>query len=950
MRQEAEGTAYSKDFQPNYAPRLDVVTEPKQAGPGRPNRAAVLAKEAKKHRALSINLGPGGQLVQGQRFATVAESNKAIKAAREDLFNHLMDAEKPLRKKLLQDPEANIIRSLLKTDPGAAGERARQMATDRFNLKDENFLRNVGRAAGYQAKSILTAKALRELEQTHVKTEGGVTRPAAVAVQDSRHLDQLRNQGYVHIDDNRFRTHMFDKGFARTLNRYMQQAPDMGAGLEALATANRQMQRVIMFSPTIHGANMGARAGALSMVHPLELASFLSKHGALNPMRQEEEAFALRQEAFQSGVLPPRDGKNYLQNFSDMIDSAFGDSGADVHLAEPTKQGQMLRALSAPVRGYQAMEDGFWRQINDFGVTAYHVEKNAALARGMDEATSRAFAARRANSWMGMVLPEDTSPLWQKISKLAFFAPNWWRTWAELTAPVYRRSGIWQNPQAARYIAVQGAKHIAAAYAFQHMTGNLMNAMMSGHLQDQNQNGNQDKVEITNPAILHALDRAGLLPPGLDPNTGANPQTGAVMTMENPFGRQIYSLEEALGYESGQPGRRVGPGVQASLGPLKADLQFSLPGQGNDVSDGLSRALAGKVSPLANASSALMNIDLYRLLGSHTLQGVVPGQQPGQPSPLSAIAAVMMELPGGMQFMQQAQRNIDQGGQDQQSLFGTQVPASVRDTLAQVPSWGARMVFTGLLGANPPYPSAAKSRGTPLSDADYQNVKQLQTAYKKQQQTLDAEMLSGQLRPDQWRTQYLAGSKTHADQMKALFHNAPEYVNGADGLLSDWEALYDDPRVLQPDGTVNQGALAELQSKFRSEHTGDQMSSLQTALRRHDKDYQGVALYHKVLDRYDKFQEQYATQHGLEVTTLRQDISGYNALYGDSQGQQKYLREHKELRGYQQAVKTQWDRSLDGMMYSFFHGQHTTIQRTLKAKGMTMQGLESQVEEEPAAA
>jgi len=274
------------------------------------------------------------------------------------------------------------------------------------------------------------------------------------------------------------------------------------------------------------------------------------------------------------------------------------------------------------------------------------------------------------------------------------------------------------------------------------------------------------------------------------------------------------------------------------------------------------------------------------------------------------------------------------------------VPSSLSSTLAQVPGWGARMAFTGLLGTNPPYATAQKTRGTPMGDADYAKVKALQDQHKKQQTTLDAELTSGQMSPYKWRQAYLDENRTYQSQMQGLFHNAPEYVNGADGLVAAYQAIYDDPRVTLPDGRIDQSQLAALQAQFRSEHTPDQMKLMETALRKNDAKYPGVALYHKVLDKYDKWQENYAAQHGVDVTTLRQEIGEYNALYGDSAAQSKYLQHHRDLRAYDGAVKAQWDRSMDGMLYQLFHGEHVALQRTLKSRHTTVPQLESEVQQE----
>src|SRR5262249_9925394 len=75
-REASTGTDYAANFVPNWVPRTDRDVEDMIRGRGRPSTASILARESRQHREELIQAGPGGQLVLGQRFTSVAETNQ----------------------------------------------------------------------------------------------------------------------------------------------------------------------------------------------------------------------------------------------------------------------------------------------------------------------------------------------------------------------------------------------------------------------------------------------------------------------------------------------------------------------------------------------------------------------------------------------------------------------------------------------------------------------------------------------------------------------------------------------------------------------------------------------------------------------------------------------------------------------------------------------------------
>jgi hypothetical protein len=951
MRDSSADTDYARNFVANYVPRLNEdVAELRQRG--RPNKASVLAREARKHRAMVEQLDPvTGHISTVQKYKTVQEANVDLRKSRESLVNHLLDAGQPLRDTLSRSPEAPAIRELLKTDVQQAQHRATLLAQDHYPLLNEQFLQNISRVAPYQAKAILTQKGLNELGKTIIHAERAdgtaVRRTAAMRTDglDERDIKDRIGQGYEAIKDPKFRNWLFDSNVAKHINRYMAQDFSLPAGIEQAARINRQLLRFVMFSPHIHGANIARRYSALSMNHPVEFARYMKQGKALLPAQMDDVSHDLRREAYQSGVLPPRpSGSGWQANFSDLVDAAFQDGGDHVHqFDQPGHSNKLMQVLSAPKHGYESYERGFWRWVSDFGVAAYHIEKQSLVHSGMAEADARMTAARRANTWAGFVAPEDTNVTLQKLMKLGIFAPNWWRTMGELMVPVYKRSGIFENnPQMIKHAVVAGLKTTAAMVAFMKLSGQSLNLMMSGHLQGQNEPGHQDDIEINNPAILHALQKGGLLPDGMNPDTGRNDKNGARMYLR--VGGQMEDVLQAAGLESGQPGKPIGPGL--NVGP--AHLQISAPGDISDVWDGMTKFAAARTSPILNDSLQALNFDLYHFMsGGLSGRSSVPGEQAGHPSPLSVALAAIYALPGGSAFAQSIERNIQQGGSDTTSLFGTKIPTSATDWLKAAGTGGERMALSALLGVNAPYAAAPKSRGLPMADNDYRKVKELTDTYDRQQSAASAAALSGQKSPKWWYDQYRSAFKTHVDQMKALFHDAPQYVNGAEGMANEWETLYD--KATDDFGVVDQAKLSELQAQFRQGRTAEQMRSMNSVLKKNRDRTPMLALYHDTLDAYNKWQDGYASKYGIDGAHLRANIGAYNNLKGDAKGQREFLSQHPEMRRYRNAVRTQFDRSTAGILYVLFHGDSKRAMHALQAKHLSMQELESEVQQEAAA-
>lgn len=707
----------------------------------------------------------------------------------------------------------------------------------------------------------------------------------------------------------------------------------------------------IMFSPLVHGMNIASRWGMGFMMNPREMTRYMFQKGA-KPWNHEEDDLATRMEAFNAGYLPHMRNKNYTDNLLSTMSDAFGDIEGtlpkDFKEAEG-RLGQVSAMWHTRPRPVQKANNFFWGTVNDFGVMMYHLEKTAATKAGMAEQDAREFAARRANSWVGAVAPEDTNPLLHQTMRLLTFAPNWWRTWAELMVPLYKRAGFASDPAYVKYAAMQGAQTAAAAVAFQKLTGEILNYVATsstpwahdGHWQQQNQAGNQDKIEATGNWLndIPGIDFFAPTPDvnSSDPAAKAAGERGAVRTIENPFGRQQFATEEAAGFEEGVGAK----GGRDLLDSIKPQSYW----QPEDTYDGLSKFVAARLSPIFNAVSGAANIDVYQSISDHQLRAIDTNAAPGSISPASLLTGMMMMTPVGLQFAQNVQKASAQGDTNPvASALGTKVPDSLQAAIGDIGDPTARMLWSWFTGTNAPYDTAQKTRGMKPSDQDYQRVAQLQQQYDSQMRTLQGQWTSGQMSPSQWRSAYSTLSQQHAAQMEALFKGSPEYVNGPEGMLNDYMGLYDDPRVMNPDGSTNQEMLTVLQNQFLAQHTPEQIQQMNALKRQNDTKYPALKLYHAMLDNYDKWQQTWATQNNVDLSTLHKDIQGYSAVYGNTRASQQYLRQHPELSRYERA-KTAWQRSTSaGMLYALFYGT-ASAQTLLRQTGLQGQPTAVQLAE-----
>jgi hypothetical protein len=926
LMRESATTKYSDNFRGNWLPFRFEKTE--GAAPKGGQRVGAFPGASQAHKTEAIKADAQGNLVVAQRFNSPQEANTQFGQMRQGLISELTNATTPLRDELSKSKWANDIRTLASTDPGAAMTQAKQAAQEYYPNFETDFLRI---ARNWNASGLKAMRSHQAL-QTFAESTAADGRPLVVTAADVAAQHGLDTKDYLPLPGKQYQNYLFHPDFHPNIERYVDNARKGLANVapfkQALDIEGKAVAS-IMFSPPIHMLNMGARFGSAWAMNPLEMTHYLLNGKALSPMQQDAESNALRKFAIEAGGIPPtRGGHSMFDNLSARGNDAL--ANVDDQLEQINKDDPNLGQKF--IQSHKMLNDWIWNHYRDFGTMMTHLEYIGARKHGMGDTEAKLFAGRRGASWTGLANPENESPALHDAMRGVALAPGYWMSFAQLMVPYYRRAGL--SAKDAPYMAYQGAKFIAAAWAFQHLTGNLANFLMTsssptamdGHFQNQNLPGNQDRIEATAPWLDHL--------PGFSGVAANDPKTGGRRTMENPLGRQMRDLETAAGLESGHP-----------------DWQPS------DVQDGVTKALVARISPLLTGMGGLVNVDPYRSATTGTWAHVDP-TQPGGPSVLSPLYALLMMSPLGVQYAEKvaASMSSQKAFDVSQGPFGLTVPKAMTDIATNSTTALDRVAYTWLTGTNPPYDYAAKSAGTPVSDAEYQKWKLAQTDYRTKMTAASTKALGGEMTPAEWLTGTKDGTWAGQKSVSAdyhtisasTFHNAPHYVNGSEGLLNEYESLYDQATVPDSEGGgVDYAKLDQLRAAFDAKHANDpQAGQMQSILQQNDTRFPMQALYHKTIDAYGKWQESFAQHQGIDINTLRQEISAHNALYSNRAAATAYLGQHKVVAAYDAAKRTQFEQSPAGLMYGLFYDS-SVVARYMQAKHLNAQQLESEVAAEP---
>jgi len=521
-----------------------------------------------------------------------------------------------------------------------------------------------------------------------------------------------------------------------------------------------------------------------------------------------------------------------------------------------------------------------WNQINDFSTLAYIALKDDAIHRGMGGGDARIFAASQANAWAGMVSPDRwmNSPAMYNFSRLALFAPNWWRTFPRIILNSYDHMGMKSDPALTHAWALNTAKTIGAMVLLKGATDNALNWLMSGHWQWQNEDGYKGQI---------TMDRFG----------GVDPKTGAHLVMENPFERQVTDLETVLGITEAM-----------KMGHWRPEY----------AAEGMADVAAARVSPLVNALETASNIDVYNTIKNHALRWVDPlHQYPGGgfETATPEISAAAQFAPFGLGYLSE---NILQGVPAQD---GTLTSGPFAGT--KIPGWAMRafdpndplVPILSLLGVRGGYPSPIKNDEVGLSSSDVMRLTDINNAwtdYLTKQQTA---VMSGGKTFSEFAYDYKSQASYHAGQLSFL-NNTSEYMHGSAGLLAQYEAIYNDKQATDSNGDINWAYIDKAQGALQAKTdpaTWRQMMSLKN---QREMQFPVLRAYKDSLQNYKNFQDTWAKSQKppVDPETLRSEIAGASG----ASNYYAYEAAHPDIAKWT-AAKRAWEmNSKQGFAYGMF--------------------------------
>src|SRR5665213_252060 len=526
LRLAAKDSGFSTDSLNNYAPHVHVTVKDgkgvKVTGSG-----ALLSQQAQRHRVLTLD--EEGRVVQ--KYPTTQAAQAAVVRLQKSISGSILNGT-PIHEitGVPQTDETAIenIRAIADSYPEIAQAEAEAYAKEIAPDISTNPFDGIAHDIEY-LKSISAYRAVDNLLNT-IGRDGrsiAVKRP----VNDQRAFDALLRQGYAPINARGFHEVLVGGEYGKLLARATRGGERKGLkeaiktlDPKALSDIEGKAVAAIMYSPRIHGMNMAFRLGVLGTMHLFDggVLSILHGGGVGEWMqagliqgvgKTQVGAEAYRMEAWNARVIPPEPGTS---QWADRMANTLGDHTGDADLGQTPILRDLSGSAAKDSSGARLVlgkakdllwgkQSDLWSWVSDFGVMAYHLELEAAMQSGRFEASERealqklgrafteadvkrgaqsqaeAYAGRRANSWMGHVAPEDTNPALHAIAKTVTFAPNYWRSYAELLTGIYNRAGWGWSKDTITYVVKNEIKTALAAVAFQQLSANALNIMLSGH-------------------------------------------------------------------------------------------------------------------------------------------------------------------------------------------------------------------------------------------------------------------------------------------------------------------------------------------------------------------------------------------------------------------------------------------------------------------------------------
>jgi hypothetical protein len=179
-----------------------------------------------------------------------------------------------------------------------------------------------------------------------------------------------------------------------------------------------------------------------------------------------------------------------------------------------------------------------------------------------------------------------------------------------------------------------------------------------------------------------------------------------------------------------------------------------------------------------------------------------------------------------------------------------------------------------LLGVRGGYPAPISSDERGLSSDEGTQLHKYTNDWNayltKQQQAV----MGGGMTWSDWSYNYKQQAAAYANKVQGLTGGTSHYMQGADGLLTQYEAVYNDPKAFDANGDINwsfvQKTQDQMQAKVMAEPDGQATWRHMIALKdKREMQFPVLHAYKDSLENYKNFQDTWAKENKMDGETLR---------------------------------------------------------------------------------
>ncbi len=258
-------------------------------------------------------------------------------------------------------------------------------------------------------------------------------------------------------------------------------------------------------------------------------------------------------------------------------------------------------------------------------------------------------------------------------------------------------------------------------------------------------------------------------------------------------------------------------------------------------------------------------------------------------------------------------------------LFRSQVPGGAARAFNPKEPLSAVLGWLGIRGG---YPAPVKSEGPGLSSSEADQLHTYTNDWNnyltKQQQAV----MGGGMTWSDFAYNYKQQAAAYSNKVQGLVGGTSEYMQGADGLLSKYESVYNDKQAFDVNGDINWSYVQKQQDQLQAQTDPATWRQMIAVKDKREMQFPVLRAYKDSLQNYRNFQDTWAKQNSLDGETLRGDIA---TAASSPNFQQAEAKNPAVAKWY--AAKRQWEMdSKQGFAYGLFTN-NTYVMRVVSPGG-----------------